>query len=88
MDWGEFRVLYTQKQREALAATQRARAFEGARERQARWRSVGSWLRRLRSAIAESGTSRDHMPRRDPGIRLDSDDRWDGRGVARFRRPR
>ncbi len=44
MEWGELRVLYKQKQSEALAAAHRARAIKSARESPAGWPSVGCWL--------------------------------------------
>jgi hypothetical protein len=42
MEWGELRILYTQRRREALAATYAARAIRNSRERRTahRW----SWL--------------------------------------------
>jgi hypothetical protein len=44
MEWGELRVLYAQKQREALAVTRSARAVKSTRESRARWPSVGNLL--------------------------------------------
>jgi len=40
MEWGEFRTLYAQKRREALAVTQGARAIRNSQERStAQWRA-------------------------------------------------
>ena len=50
MDWGEFRVLYAQKHREALAATDRAGAIHDTRRRQAKTPAVGTWLTLFRRA--------------------------------------
>jgi hypothetical protein len=50
MDWGEFRILYRHKQRELLAATQRARTIENMSEGRSQKSSIGHWLMRFRHA--------------------------------------
>jgi hypothetical protein len=50
MDWDEFRILYRHKQRELLAATQRARTIEHTSERRPKKSSIRDWLMRFRHA--------------------------------------
>ncbi len=58
MEWGEFKVLFAQKHREAQAVTRRSRAIEDARERRATWRSIGNRLMCFLQAFVTRGTPR------------------------------
>ena len=44
MDWGELKVLFAHKQREAQVFTRWSRPIADARERRSTWRSIGSRL--------------------------------------------
>jgi hypothetical protein len=55
MEWGELKILYAQKRREALAFAQRERAIEHARERRTSKPVVGKWLMWFRRALAKRG---------------------------------